>query len=77
MLICYYLAATLMISDGVEATPVSAYHKWYIYEGLGSKYLAAFNANGNGPRYFKIDENETSVDSVLQNCDKRAKETKE
>lgn len=69
MLICYYLGAVLMISDGSHANPLTALHDLSIRNG----YLQAYNDRGS-PTWFELNPNEhdMTVDQVLQLCDTRA-----
>ena len=73
MLVCYYLAATLMISDGVQATPVSSAHSWAVRHDLYGTYVVAENFRGNYI-YFKIDDTDKGIDDILLSCDSQAKQ---
>jgi hypothetical protein len=68
MLICYYLGAILMISDGTTANPLTALNDLHIQDG----YLEAYNKGG--PVWYKLNPNEAQdpVDLVLLTCDQRA-----
>lgn len=69
MLICYYLGAVLMISDGSNANPLTALHDLSIRNG----YLQAYNDRGS-PVWYELNPNESeyTVDMVLWTCDERA-----
>jgi hypothetical protein len=69
MLLCYYLGAILMISDGSNANPLTALHNISNRNG----YLQAYDDRG-GPVWYELNPNEQDlpVDMVLQICDERA-----
>ena len=69
MLICYYLGAILMISDGTNANPLTALHSL----SVGNGYLIAYNDMGRPIRYgLNPNEKQDTVDIVLWTCDQRA-----
>jgi len=69
MLICYYLGAVLMLSDGTNANPLTALHNLSIEKG----YLQAFDNRG-APVWYELNPNEKQdpVDLVLLTCNQRA-----
>ena len=71
MLICYYLGAILMISDGTNANPLTALHNLSVDNG----YLLAYTPRG-GQIWYELnpDEKQDPVDIVLWTCDQRAKD---
>ena len=68
MLICYYLGAILMLSDGTTANPLTALESLSVRNG----YLQAYNKGG--PIWYELNPNEAQdpVDLVLWTCDQRA-----
>ena len=69
MLICYYLGAVLMLSDGTNANPLTALQDFRVANG----WLAAQIPRG-GLVWYELnpDESDLNVDEVLQRCDQRA-----
>lgn len=69
MLLCYYLGAVLMLSDGSTANPLTSLRDIAIRDG----YLQAFDNRG-GPIWYELNPNERdyTVDMVLWACDERA-----
>ena len=69
MLICYYLGAVLMLSDGTLANPLTALQNFQVLGG----YLYADYPKGR-QTYYELNPNEANftVDEVLQRCDVRA-----
>ena len=69
MLICYYLGAVLMLSDGSNANPLTAMHNISVTPG----YLQGYDYR-NSPIWYELNPNERdmTVDQVLQLCDTRA-----
>ena len=75
MLICYYLGAVLMLSDGGKAMPVTSGTVWSVTETWGTPYLQTFDNRGN-QRAFELDSSYLGmpVDLVLQTCDEQARQ---
>lgn len=69
MLLCYYLGAVLMLSDGANANPLTGLRNITVYEGS----LYALDVRGNRVVYeLNPNESEYTVDMVLWTCDERA-----
>jgi hypothetical protein len=69
MLICYYLGAVLMLSDGSNAYPITSLNRLSVH----NEYLQGYNYR-DSPVWFAINPTEANdtVDQVLQTCDTRA-----
>lgn len=68
MLICYYLGAVLMLSDGITANPLTSLESLSVYNG----YLLAHNKGGSVWYELNPNEKQDPVDLVLLTCDQRA-----
>jgi hypothetical protein len=75
MLICYYLGAVLMLSDGAKAIPLTSGNSWYVTERWGTPYLEILDSRGN-QKAFELDSSYAgmTVDMVLLTCDEQAKQ---
>ena len=75
MLICYYLGAVLMLSDGSKAMPITSGNRWEVSETWGTPYLQARDNRGNQVA-FELDSSYAGmpVDTVLWTCDEQAKQ---
>ena len=75
MLICYYLGAVLMISNGEYTMPITSGTAWQVTEVWETPYLETFDNRGNR-RSFELDSSYAGmpVDMVLWTCDDQAKQ---
>ena len=75
MLICYYLGAVLMLSDGGKAMPITSGTAWRVSETWGTPYLETIDNSGSR-RAIELDSSYLNmpVDLVLQTCDEQARQ---